>query len=387
MLRHLRRPAAALPGRGGPPAGPLRRRHGRHPARPRASTGRSSAPSTRPTAVVVTVVRLVHGPARHRGRRRSRSRRSPSTPPRAAPPAACAATASSRARTPSSLAWAGPAPGPGRRGQRCAVDLPEADRPARRLRRARAASRSPPSPGRVAAPVAPRRRCGRLRTCSLARTSRSPARPPPSLARARPRRVLGRRVRRRTTADGPTPEEVLAPRPRHARRDQRRQAHPGHRRPARRRLRHRQGGTASAPTRPAFEGTHHRRLRRPDRRRPGHRRRRHGLRPAPVHPGWDTVDPDEYGAPDPADADRRRRASPACSQQTESSRRARASAAATTTTRSSPTYTGTVPGDGDGERHPDRRSGDSFDASTDHRRRRAARGHAHRASSTPRPSR
>ena len=47
------------------------------------------------------------------------------------------------------LAWAGAGPGPGRGGQRSARGPARADRPARRLRHARAASRSP----RVAGPV------------------------------------------------------------------------------------------------------------------------------------------------------------------------------------------------------------------------------------------
>ena len=47
-LRHQRRPAAPLPGLRGPAAGPRRRGHGRHPARPPGRRWSSSAPSTRP---------------------------------------------------------------------------------------------------------------------------------------------------------------------------------------------------------------------------------------------------------------------------------------------------------------------------------------------------
>ncbi len=87
-----------------------------------------------------------------------------------------------------------------------------------------------------------------------------------------------------------------------------------------------------------------------------------GLRRASRSAGWRDVDPEEYCAPDPAAAARPRgRRLLAAQLRRGRSTRARASAAARTTTRSSRTYTGTVPGDGRQEHHPER-PGDSYDA-------------------------
>ena len=126
LLHHHRRPAAALRRRRRAPAGPLRRRHGRHQARRRAS-GSAWFGALDPAASRRRHrVRLLDGAARHRGRRGQGDAVHASTPARAAPPAASAATGSSRARTP----WSspGPAPRPARAAAASGapVDLPEA---------------------------------------------------------------------------------------------------------------------------------------------------------------------------------------------------------------------------------------------------------------------
>ena len=124
-LHHQRRPAAALPG-----VARCARRAARPAAWPASSSPpaigwSSSGPSTRPpTTVVVTSSGLVRRPARHRGRRAQGDAvcRVPRQGPR--PPAACAATGSSRARTPSCSP--GPAATPARAAgaNGVAVELP-----------------------------------------------------------------------------------------------------------------------------------------------------------------------------------------------------------------------------------------------------------------------
>ena len=101
-LPHERRPAAALPGVRGAPAGPCGRRDGRHPALP--GRRRDVLRGRRPDRGCRRrhLVGVVRRPARHPARRRSRSPRTPSTPPRAAARAAFARTGSCAARTPSS---------------------------------------------------------------------------------------------------------------------------------------------------------------------------------------------------------------------------------------------------------------------------------------------
>ena len=79
MLRHQRRPAAALRRRHGAAAGALRRRHRGHQARAPAPGWSRSARSTRPTRVVVTVSGAGVRAARHRGRLGQGHARSPST--------------------------------------------------------------------------------------------------------------------------------------------------------------------------------------------------------------------------------------------------------------------------------------------------------------------
>ncbi len=187
-----------------PAPGPLRRRHRRRPARRRragrlvrrARPGRARGLGRRHR------LRLVHGAARHRARRGQGRRRSRSTPPRAAPPAACAATGSSRARTP----WSSPGPVRRRRGRpRPAArrsTCPAADRPARRLRRAR----QPADRGLRRAGRGPRRVCKAdavLTRNRAASALAAAALTVLSLVRLQRRLALRRRRRRR-------PTEVLA---------------------------------------------------------------------------------------------------------------------------------------------------------------------------------
>ena len=304
LLRHLRRPAAALRRPTAVrPAGPLRRRHRRRPAR-RRRAGR-------------VVRRLRARRRRRRGHRlrvvaprcpapspaRSRSRRSRSTPPRAAAPAACAATASSRARTP----WSSPGPAPARPGPLPPavppVDLPEAtgrrdgsgvpgqpaDRRGRRPGRARLGDARDRRARRVAGwrmsrwpPVCARAAARRRRVLALApagctgqATTRRRRTRPRRGAGARqedPRRDPGRADRARRPPKLPDGVNGLA----HRRR-------------------------ASAPTPPAFEGRHQ-----------GRRERLtvdadvvavdgKVYAKLPFTSAFAAIDPADYGAPDPAD--------------------------------------------------------------------------------------
>ena len=159
VLHHLGRPAAALR-RSCPSAGPLGRRHGRRQARPRRASGlvRRRRPRRREGSVVVTVSGSSTAlPGTEPGTVKVTA--FTETPPRVAPPAACAATASSRARTP----WSSPGPdraGPGGRRQRRAG--PAARRPT-------VAATAPGSP--ASQPVAP---CAGPR-----RSGSAPPGPPP----------------------------------------------------------------------------------------------------------------------------------------------------------------------------------------------------------------
>ena len=123
-------PAAAWPASGSPPA----------------SRWPSSARSTRPTPVVVTVVRLVDRAAGHRAG-------AVKVTPFAEYPAKGRATGGVRCHRflkgedALVLAWAGAGPGPGRGGQRRPGRPARGRRPPRRLRHARQLSRSPRSPG------------------------------------------------------------------------------------------------------------------------------------------------------------------------------------------------------------------------------------------------
>ncbi len=153
LLHHQRRPAAALHRRRGAPPGSRRAAGWPASGCPPASGWPGSAPSTLRTPSW-SPPPAPRPPSRARSRAPSRSRPSRSTPPRAAPPAACAATGSSRARTPS--CW----PGPERR------------------------PRAPPPP------AAPRSTC--------------PRRPASGTARGRPDRSRSR----------PSPDPSLPPRPR-----------------------------------------------------------------------------------------------------------------------------------------------------------------------------
>ena len=138
LLHHHRRPAAALRRRRRPPAGPLRRRHRRHPARRRRSAvvwfgaldpattrswspppaRRTALPGTEPGAVKVTPFSRVprQGP-------RHRRRPLPPLPQGRGRPGLRLGRRRARPRA----AAASGAP----------VDLPDADRPPRRLRRRR----------------------------------------------------------------------------------------------------------------------------------------------------------------------------------------------------------------------------------------------------------
>ena len=154
LLRHHRRPAAALRRRQRPAAGPLRRRHRRHPARRRRAGRSGSARSTPPTPSWSPSSGSVDRAARHRAGRGQGHAVHASTPPRAAPPAACAATGSSRARTP----WSSPGPAPRRPGPRPpAAPRSTCPRPTGRRDGSgvrRAASRSPPCAGPGRGPAA-----------------------------------------------------------------------------------------------------------------------------------------------------------------------------------------------------------------------------------------
>ncbi len=97
----------------------------------------------------------------------------------------------------------------------------------------------------------------------------------------------------------------------------------------------------------------------------------------PFTPGWDTVNPKEYGAPDPSTLTRRRRLSGLLGM-TESIETGESVRGGADNDEVLTTYTGTVPGDAMesviplvGRRLVRRRV-------AGHRRRRAAQGHAHR---------
>ena len=239
LLHHQRRPAAALRRRRRPAAGPLRRRHGRHQARRRRDGRVRSARSTRPTSVVVTAS--------------GSSTALPGTEPGAVKvtpfseyPAKGRATGGVRCHRflkgedTLVFAWAGPAPGPGRGGQRCA-GRPARGRPAGATAPAcPAASRSPPSRRRPVARPTPRRgagtrpSCGRLTPCS-------PRPGPPDVS---PLAAGGRRSSRLALAaccgdddeaagTTKTPEEVLAAAKTTLDETSGVELDPGHRRPAR----------------------------------------------------------------------------------------------------------------------------------------------------------
>ena len=133
-------PAAAWPASGWPPA----------------SRSRGSARSaTAPTTGRGHRVRLLDRAARHRARRGQGDAVRASTRPRAGPPAACAATGSSRARTPLVFAWAGDAPARAAAASGAPIDLPEATGQARRLRHAGQPADRRLSPGPCARPAGP----------------------------------------------------------------------------------------------------------------------------------------------------------------------------------------------------------------------------------------
>ena len=172
--------------------------------------------------------------------------------------------------------------GPRRGASGAPVELPEADRPARRLRH-------PGSPadrgvrGPVATPVAGHRQCGRL--CDM----RHPLRRtlavllavlagPASLTACSGDDDEGRS--RRADARGGAGGRQEDPR-----RDRGVQLEPHHRRPARRRHRHQPAPRASAPTPRRSTGAIKVVLSGQDVRGAGRRGRRQGLRPDPAHPG------------------------------------------------------------------------------------------------------